>query len=75
MANSAYISKDQNHQDETTVYWFEISSLTGYHEDGTYGIADCNGEKTYVDSDGCPITDNLHEFKYLMIITDEMIND
>lgn len=71
-----YIAKDQNQQDETTVYWFNVN-----HSDddlsGEYAVADNNGFKRLLDCDGCPCTDDHHfnEILESCVITDEMIND
>lgn len=57
--NVKFITKDQNWQDETTIYWFSLvgtDSGTGCEMNGVYGIADCNGEESVVDCDGCPLT-------------------
>lgn len=44
------VSIEQNHQDETTLVWFNVDG-----ED--YAIADTNGAKTLLDSEGYPIDD------------------
>jgi len=65
-----FLTKDQNLADETTVYWFDVDGEE-------FGVSDCNGEKTVVDCDGCPVNlgdaKNAH-IKYLHEnVTDEMI--
>lgn len=40
-----YLSKDQNWQDETTIYWFLVSG-------DVYGVRDHNGVRDLVDEDG-----------------------
>lgn len=73
---ATYFTKDQNQQDETTIYWFTV-----IHSDdtlsGEYGVADCNGERRLLDCDGCPCTDDHHWNEILenCVITEEMIND
>jgi len=64
-----YSSKDQNYQDETTIYWFKDESNV------FYGIADCNGKLTALDCDGMPIDyNNYLRDKVLSecVITEEM---
>lgn len=64
-----YDSKDQNWQDETTFYWFNVGNET-------IGVSDCNGEMSIVDEDCCPInTDdcgNTHLLKLIDLVTDEI---
>jgi hypothetical protein len=64
-----YSTKDQNLQDETTVYWFNVG-------DELYGVSDKNGEHGIVDCDGCPVnTDdagNVHLEKLVDFVTDEI---
>ena len=58
MAQATYISKDQNWQDETTTYWFELTGTdygTGYEFNGEkYGVVE-DDSMDYVDEDGTPI--------------------
>lgn len=72
-----YTTKDQNHADETTIYWFEITEENSRMEAGeTFGASDCNGEITYVDCDGCPVCPEDEQIlKNILVITQEMIND
>ena len=57
-ATAAFTGADQHCQDETTVYWFDVESEDYRIEPGEYGIADCNGDLTPLDSDGAPIDYN-----------------
>lgn len=71
-----FTTKDQNYQDETTIYWFEIteSSSTWIGMGEIYGVADCNSELTILDCDGCPVGQEYQEIlKNVLNITDEMI--
>lgn len=67
MSNIRYTGKDQNHQEETTIYWFD--------RDGeAFGVAESVGRPVLLDCDGVPIVDNynsIHEF----VVTDKMRND
>lgn len=76
-----YISKDQNFNNETTIYWFEIDG-TDYgsektFDNETFGVADCNGHLAVVDNDGCPVLNDYIEMVVLREckITDEMIGE
>ena len=65
-----YLTKDQNWTDATTIYWFEDSNGE------TFGISDCEGEKTALDCDGHPIDCNEQLKNRVLnecVITDEMI--
>lgn len=75
--NATFTTKDHNHTDETTIYWFDISGSSDRVDEGSqYGVSDCNGEQTIVDCDGCPVPPEYAlELKNVLIITDEMIND
>ena len=57
-ATATFTGADQNYQDETTVYWFDVESEDYRIESGEYGMADCNGDLTPLDSDGAPIDYN-----------------
>jgi len=60
-ATAEFTGKDQNWQDETTIYWFSVESMDYRIESGGYGIADNSGTLTPVNSDGSPIDYNEHE--------------
>ena len=62
-----YLGKDQNIQDETTVYWFDIDGET-------YGVAECGGQSQVLDCDGAPLVDNYTD-ELGLFVTDEMRND
>ena len=61
-----YLSTDQNHQNETTVYWFD--------KDGEiFGVAECCGELALLDCDGCEIEDNhTNKGEFFNAVTDEI---
>jgi hypothetical protein len=79
MTKYAYVNKDQNVQDETTIYWFVANNEKLEEFDGeTFGVAHCGSEVSIVDVDGCPIDGAW--FVHLIDgiesnVTDEMIND
>ena len=78
MINSIFTAKDQNSQDETTIYWFDVVGTIGNEEDGVWGITDCNGEIGLVDCDGCPCnTDDAHILEVFNSceITQEIMSD
>lgn len=60
MATAKFIEKDQNWQNESTTYWFELNGEdrgTGKEFDSdVYGIVESGPESTVVDCDGCPLT-------------------
>lgn len=43
-----FIDKDQNWQDETTNYWFDVDGEQ-------YAVSDCNGKLRLLDCDGFPV--------------------
>ncbi len=47
MTTVTYLSKDQDYQNYTTTYWFDVDGET-------YGVAESCGSSTIVDCDGCP---------------------
>jgi len=61
-----YLDKDQNWQDETTIYWFDIN-------DEIYGVSDCNGVETIVNCDGYPV--NINDRKYVHLLNNLIITD
>lgn len=68
MKTANFIEKDQNWQNETTVYWFELDGET-------WGVSDCNGERTIVDCDGCTVSMSDAKNAHLtaaLVITEEM---
>ena len=76
---ATYTSKDQNWQDETTIYWFEISgddTGTGASFDAqVFGIAESGGDDTVVDCDGSPCTEGdavTIAVRNVAIVTDDM---
>lgn len=69
-----YTGKDQIWEKETTRYWMEISGHDCI-EDGSYGIDDCGGGRSYVDYEGYPVDQRLIAHLDKIEITDDMIND
>lgn len=53
-------SKDQNWQQESTTYWFELTGSdegTGREFDGdVFGVVESGKDSKIVDCDGCPLT-------------------
>ena len=79
MATATYTTKDQNWQDETTTYWFEVDG----HDNGTgmsfenqvFGIAESGNDNTVVDCDGSPCTEGdaaTIAVRKVSIATDDM---
>lgn len=75
MSGATYIAKDQNHQDETTIYWFDV-------EGEVYGVAESEGTQTVVGCDGAGIAaetlakpKNDHIRHLGDSVTEEMRND
>lgn len=71
MSNVKYISKDQNTQDETTNYWFEVSGES-------FAVSESGGESRLLDCDGCPYNmsdSGPRELLAQLIVTNEMRND
>lgn len=64
-----YLSKDQNVQDETTIYWFQ--NLDG----DTFGVSE-GLEVKLLDCDGCEVTDNhTNKDEFFSAVTNEMRQD
>ena len=65
----SYISKDQNWENESTTYWFNVGS-------GVFGIVESGNDKNIVDEDGCPVnTDdagNVHLKELFNCVTEEL---
>ena len=66
MNSITHTSTDQNWQDETTIYWFNVDG-------DEYGVADCNGEKTILDSDGSPVNTDDHKNVHLQPLVDHSV--
>ena len=67
MSNATFITADQNWQDETTIYWFDMDGEM-------YGMVEGEGAGA-VDCDGCPIDYNdalRAEVERNCIVTDEI---
>ena len=82
MAKATYTSKDQNWQDEATIYWFQIdghdhnSGLS--FDDDQYGICESGPGADVVDSDGAPVDYNESLklcVQRLCVVTDDMRAD
>lgn len=79
-ATAKFIETDQNWQEESTTYWFELSGTdygTGYEFNGeTYGVVESGSdEPVIVDSDNCPLTDGDVEtsaVRNTIVVTDEV---
>ena len=77
-----YMTKDQNWQNETTIYWFELTGTdygSGIEFDGhKLGVAEIGSDTYIVDADGTPIPyrdcDEIALRKHL-VVTDEMRNN
>jgi len=74
-----YLTKDQNWQDETTIYWFELTGTdygTGVEFDGqTFGVAESGPDSMIVNADGAPLVDGDHEeiaVRKHCLVTDEL---
>ena len=83
MTKATFIGKDQNWQEESTTYWFELSGVdygTGRKFDNdVYGVIessiDHSDSATIVDCDGSPLTPGDIEtiaVKNSVTVTDEM---
>ncbi len=81
MITATYTGKDQNFQDEQTIYWFEIDGTDCEAEkifnSEIFGIVDCNGNKSVIYADGYPVQNKYVEMIVLSEckITDEMIGE
>ena len=66
MVTVEYNGKDQNWQDETTIYWFTLDGKdygTGFtFHNSVYGVADSNGNTSILDCDGCPMVEGSGEY-------------
>lgn len=73
MKNVIYTGKDQDFQNETTTYWFNVD-VDGETE--TFGVAEKSaGEVAVLDCDGAPVDYNEHTVNEVLancIVTDEM---
>jgi hypothetical protein len=53
-------SKDQNWQEESTTYWFELTGVdvgTGREFDAElFGVCESGADSKILDCDGCPMT-------------------
>ena len=59
--SAKFISKDQNVQDEQTIYWFDVEGTKNNEEDGVWGVYHTGDESGLLDCDGCPCnTDDSH---------------
>ena len=71
MTKANYLSKDQNWQDETTIYWFECSG----EFEGLYGVAESCGELSIVDNECVPLDEGNYDYRKLsdvLIVSDMM---
>lgn len=62
--------KDQNSQNEQTIYWFDVDGEM-------YGVSESHGESQIIDCDGYPVntsdTKNQHLSK--LVVTETMRDD
>ena len=66
MKTLSFVAKDQNFNDESTTYWFDIDGET-------WGVVESCGKSTIVDCDGCPDNADVNIIKALDgAVTDEM---
>lgn len=70
MSNVNYTGKDQNWQNQSTTYWFDVDGEV-------YGVVESGSEAPrIVDVDGCPIDGNGNEREMRVelesAVTDEM---
>lgn len=73
--NAEFISKDQNFQNEETVYWFNVKFDD---ESMVLGVAESCGESVIIDEDSCPIAGNWFESAVSSLpdmVTEDMRND
>jgi hypothetical protein len=67
-----FIEKDQNWQNEQTVYWFDVDGET-------YGVSEQPLDVAVVDCDGCPVNlgdaKNAHLRNLPGLVTDELRSD
>lgn len=76
-AKATYLSKDQNWQDECTIYWFEVDSNDDALESGVYGVREAAypEEPTPLNDEGYPIDYNEHQANLVLEVcqvTDEL---
>jgi hypothetical protein len=68
MTAATFTSKDNNWQEEATIYWFDMDGEQ-------FGIRECGIETTVLDSDGAPVDYNealRSRVQRTCIVTDEM---
>lgn len=70
MKNVKFTQKDNNWQDENTIYWFDVDGES-------YGVCESSyGDISVLDCDGCPVNTqdaknaHLNDLKYS--VTDEL---
>ena len=77
MATATFTGKDQNWQDGTTVYWFEIDGeASGFEFNNTvYGVVESGSYFKIIDADGFLFSPREHECRTvarLVHVTDAM---
>ena len=77
--NTEFIGKDQNWQEESTIYWVQLTGTdngTGItFSESNFGICESGPESWVLDCDGNPMTEGDHETIAVLNhvkITDEM---
>ena len=66
-----FTSKDNNYQDENTIYWFDVSG----EFNGEYGVCNHNGDLSIVDNECYPIELDTYTSNFLLdlcVITEDM---
>lgn len=78
-ATAKFTGKDQNWEEESTIYWFTLSG-TDYgteveFNDEVFGIEESGDDTRVLDADGGPLTDSDYTtiaVRKTAIVTDEM---
>jgi len=67
--NATFTEKDQNWQNEQTIYWFDVDGET-------YGVSESGPHSQILDCDGCPVNTGDAKNQYLEdlkeLVTDEL---
>jgi|TARA_R110000850_G_C9738590_1_gene444125 hypothetical protein len=71
---ATFSAKDQNNQNESTIYWFDVTEQG--EEDEVYGIVESGSdEPRLLDCDGCPFDlPSAHDLEVVeaCVVTEEM---
>lgn len=78
-ATATFTGKDQNWEEESTIYWFTLSGADHgtdvEFDDETFGIEESGDETRVLDADGAPLTDSDYTtiaVRKTAVVTDEM---